>query len=528
MNSRFLSVMFVLLTVVACNQNPQTDPDFDPADAFSPSSEALPEDAVEVSRSEFVALRHSASFHSLGKRQRQQDEANAAVQAQADNLEVNAFLELHPNLKPIVGTEPVSAEVQPLGDGNNLLGVNTLDGLLNFITLGKRARYHEFASSLRLFHKRTNQLAVYRNLYQALEETDRLNYPQPNTLGSLTDEALEALLKSLSRNWGNLIHVINANTAPPANFVSDPNLEEGKGQGSDRTRSTGCHQFSKKGLHANFWWALKYFTTSVKDQGHRGSCIAFSSTAAIESGVALKFNRYVNLSEQFLYNAMKMLWGPKDYGDGGAGTNVWQHLLNDQYLLPFEEQWNYNPSLERIDTGVGYQKSCVNYLEDCSNTTHQGKKVCVFVDTVRYCGFSTPGNPNNHGFRIKEIQSIWDASDPEASLGTLLLYLKTANPVQFGITVTNSFTHPDANGFVHVVPGSIEPSLGGHGILATGFVTNTQLKDILPNATPGEGGGYVILKNSWGCGFADAGYVYVSFDWIKTYGTGGIAVTAMQ
>jgi C1A family cysteine protease len=53
---------------------------------------------------------------------------------------------------------------------------------------------------------------------------------------------------------------------------------------------------------------------------------------------------------------------------------------------------------------------------------------------------------------------------------------------------------------------------GWHITLVTGLIDNSQLP---MGAPPGDGGGYVIIKNSWGSCYGDGGYVYAPYTWFK-------------
>ncbi len=65
------------------------------------------------------------------------------------------------------------------------------------------------------------------------------------------------------------------------------------------------------------------------------------------------------------------------------------------------------------------------------------------------------------------------------------------------------------------MPGAPEMRGGGHAVHVTGYLSNERLATRLPKAPPGAGGGYFIVKNSWGTCFGDAGYVYLPVDWVK-------------
>ena len=51
--------------------------------------------------------------------------------------------------------------------------------------------------------------------------------------------------------------------------------------------------------------------------------------------------------------------------------------------------------------------------------------------------------------------------------------------------------------------------LGGHMVHIVGYVDNSELARKIPSAPPGEGGGYFIIKNSWGACTGDAGCKYM-------------------
>ncbi len=75
-----------------------------------------------------------------------------------------------------------------------------------------------------------------------------------------------------------------------------------------------------------------------------------------------------------------------------------------------------------------------------------------------------------------------------------------------GIVVYESFEAPKTASSGHVpMPKPGEQVLGGHAVFCAGYQDDTQY----------EGGGYLIVKNSWGTGFGDKGYVYLPYAYVQ-------------
>ncbi len=86
-------------------------------------------------------------------------------------------------------------------------------------------------------------------------------------------------------------------------------------------------------------------------------------------------------------------------------------------------------------------------------------------------------------------------------------------PLVVAIDTTPNFINPDANGYVAY--NANETVLGGHAVHVAGWIDNA---DLPAGAPSGSGGGYFVLKNSWGESVSDCGYYYVPFDFLLTYG----------
>jgi hypothetical protein len=293
-------------------------------------------------------------------------------------------------------------------------------------------------------------------------------------------------------------------TSPPS--AATCALEKGYEDGTDGENGT-CPSYAANGIMRTVDFPLKNDLTCVRDQGRRGTCVAFGSTAAIESAVHVSNGNKVNLSEQHAY------W----YGETTVGFNArytyglntadyLQELDASGYELPREKIWNYNPSLQRDDpSGNIYPDSCDGYSgEECTDYAFQSDEVIVG-------GVATHPNPmpNAAAFGLSEATEI-GTSAGNLDFGKLLL--ESDIPLVVAVDVTNSFISPDADGYVSYVAG--EASRGGHAMEVAGWVENADL----PSAAPdGSGGGYFVLKNSWGEDAGDCGYFYVPFNYLLEY-----------
>ena len=356
--------------------------------------------------------------------------------------------------------------------------------------------------------------------------------------------------------------------------------EEGTGFGGDATSTNATITVNPDGLMANNDWPLKHYTTCVRDQGGRGTCTAFGITGAVECLIAADFGRWTNLSEQDLYMHQKKIWFPFPtdwYGDGyNAVYSTILQSLGRTYVFPFERDWDYNKSLSRNedDDTRTYTMSCVGYNgEACSDTNHQAElvdcysvdlttveevttEVCNWVESavsnvpliggflsdivgewvcepvtelietveqIEVCIYDTDIPPTS-GFQILNSGPVWVPNPfvPDPSWTVVKGLLSARRPIIFCHEVNASFRGHNDGYITH--PGSGEESSGGHCVLITGFVDNADLPSGAPD---GAGGGYFIVKNSWGAGWGDQGYCYVPYDWAAEYGTAMIAVNAV-
>jgi hypothetical protein len=282
--------------------------------------------------------------------------------------------------------------------------------------------------------------------------------------------------------------------------------EAGYEMGTDGTNGT-CTAYATNGIMRNVAFPLRDDLTCVRNQGRRGTCTAFGATAAIETGVHVMNGNKTNESEQHAYWHGETLVDPDPYTYGVNTADFLQDLASSGYKVPKEKIWNYNPSLSLgVPSGVLYPDSCVGYAgEECSDFAFQS--VLDFDGT----SYSYPDPmPNAGAFGVATAAEI---GTDAVALDFAKILLAAEIPLVAAIDVTPSFKSPNADGYVTYVAN--ETSLGGHAVHVAGWVDNAALP---AGAPAGSGGGYFVVKNSWGEGPGDCGYDYVPLNYFVDHG----------
>lgn len=318
--------------------------------------------------------------------------------------------------------------------------------------------------------------------------------------------------------------------------ITFSNVPVKPGSGSD---GAVCGPQSASGLFTNFWWPLKRFFTPARDQARRGTCWDFAALAALESRELVVSDHEVNLSEQFMAQRTKLLWDNSDYSDGSAPSALLDNAVTTGTLIPQENYWTYNPASGRPDnafqtddpttplvdeqvagTPASYAGACKTYAPGgtCSETSHESPVVCAKIILLNnyVCAYGSV-QASASGVKADKLVSVWyNKNDSKFPLSTVRNHLNTGRALIARLEV-NSTWNPDNNGFLTDL--SDQKSQGGHFVLVVGYVSNTTLAQRLPTAPQGAGGGYFIIKNSWGCTVGDRGLYYVPVDYVKKYFT---------
>jgi len=198
-------------------------------------------------------------------------------------------------------------------------------------------------------------------------------------------------------------------------------------------------------------WRQKNAVTPVKDQGQCGSCWAFSAIGTIEGAYAKKSGLLVSLSEQNLVDCSTYI------NNGCNGGNPFVALL-------FTIQQG----------GIATEKSYPYEAQQANQCRYEGKEVGASISDAR---------------RIKQ-GSEEDLQNALAEIGPVSVAIDAANPsfrfYKEGVYYEENCSSTNLN----------------HGVLAVGYGTTRRF----------FGQDYYIVKNSWGTGWGDSGYIKMAMN----------------
>jgi hypothetical protein len=210
-------------------------------------------------------------------------------------------------------------------------------------------------------------------------------------------------------------------------------------------------------------------------QGARGTCSIFAVTFALEYMYAKNYGmKSPDFSEEYLNYASNLAIGAKD--DGG---------FFDQIDAGYQKYGMVKESL------VPYQSVFDSNLSVSQATLNTGAAIAP---------------------RLKpHFIKIWDVTTglQPSQLLSILFQLKQGRPVAAGLRwpKDGKLVFENILGVPIMKTPSSSDVVDGHSIAFVGFKASKNF--------PGEG--YLIFRNSWGTGFGEDGYGYMSFDYAMKY-----------
>jgi C1A family cysteine protease len=203
---------------------------------------------------------------------------------------------------------------------------------------------------------------------------------------------------------------------------------------------------------------LRNLCSPVRDQGQQGSCTGFAMGALRE----------------FLENK--------------TGKPKAMQIVSPAYIYYHERK--LEGSVADCQAGA-YPRDGLKVLKSLGVCPEAD---APYSDTT--CGApSATAETHATALKIKSYQRI-------TTLNGLKTAVANGNACVIGITVYESFESKAAQTTGHIpMPGPHEALLGGHALLCCGYKDSTKY----------AGGGYLIVKNSWGTAFGDKGYIYLPY-----------------
>lgn len=203
---------------------------------------------------------------------------------------------------------------------------------------------------------------------------------------------------------------------------------------------------------------LRNIDKPIRDQGNQGSCTGFSSTAARQIALRAHYNQDAVLSPAFTYYMGRQLMDGDVNKDEGC------------YLRDIMKAWqNYGCCLE----------SDFPYNDAIHN---QPPNDIAMMRAER--------------FKIKKYYRAYDMTDIQAALTQSMgVVIAVSSQLIDGITAqTGGIINPYLN----------HGTYGGHALAVVGYYNHPQY----------QGGGFLVVKNSWGIWWGNQGYFYMPYGYV--------------
>ena len=210
---------------------------------------------------------------------------------------------------------------------------------------------------------------------------------------------------------------------------------------------------------------LRPWCSPIENQGSLGSCTAHAGVGMVEYYERRTTGKYIDASRLFLYKVTRNLLGWT--GDDGAYLRETMKALV-LFGVPPEKYWPYKESQFNNEPTAFLYSFAQSY------------------QAIKYYRLDPPGSSNSQ------------------RLATIKHYLAAGMPCMFGFSVYSSIP-PLGGGADIPYPQQGDKLEGGHAVLAVGYDDAHKI---------GKSKGALLIRNSWGTGWGDAGYGWLPYDYV--------------
>jgi C1A family cysteine protease len=216
---------------------------------------------------------------------------------------------------------------------------------------------------------------------------------------------------------------------------------------------------------------LRAWFSPIEDQGQLGSCTANAAAGLLEYFERRSSGKYVDASRLFLYKVERDLLGWT--GDTGAYLRTAMEALV-LFGAPPERYWPYDTRPASTNTRYDVEPPAFCYA---FSTNYQA---------LKYFRLDPPG------------------TSPAQLLTNIKTYLAAGFPSMFGFPVYSEYDAPLPGGLI-AYPSPTSQYRGGHANCAAGYDDNLMI---------GNDRGALLVRNSWGTGWGNAGYGWMSYRYV--------------
>ncbi len=227
---------------------------------------------------------------------------------------------------------------------------------------------------------------------------------------------------------------------------------------------------------------LRPWCSPIENQLALGSCTAHAAVGIVEYFEKRVFGKYTDGSRLFVYKNTRKLLGWT--GDTGAFLRTTMAALT-MFGVPPEPYWPYT---DESEPGLSDQRTF-----DAEPSVFVYEMADKFDGTSYFC------------------HDPWRNPPPPANvLNSVKTYLAAGIPAMFGFFGFPSCNQADVKGaFPYPAPG--ERAIWGHAVDAVGYDDNLKITNLVSRKTTT---GALLIRNSWGTAWGNAGYGYLPYDYV--------------